>query len=65
MSDYRDLKLPEELCAAAERKFGKTFDNIEVFLDYVLRDLLKDEAEEMDQAEQKIIEERLRELGYF
>ena len=61
----RRVELPEDLCAAAERKFGQRFGSIEELLAYVLQDLLRDEASRLDQAEQSIVEERLRELGYI
>jgi hypothetical protein len=61
----RRLELPEDLCAAAEQKFGQRFGTVEELLAYVLQDLLKDEASRFDQAEQSIVEERLRELGYI
>jgi hypothetical protein len=64
-SDSREVRLPEDLCAAAERKFGQRFSSLEELLTFVLQDLLRDEASRLDQAEQRIVEERLRELGYI
>jgi hypothetical protein len=61
----RAVQLPEDLCAAAEKKFGQTFANVEELLVFVLRDLLRDEAARFDEAEQRFVEERLRELGYL
>ncbi len=65
MTEMRDMQLPADLCAAAEREFGHAFRNLEEFLAFVLRDLLRDEAKQFDQAEQRLVEERLRELGYL
>jgi hypothetical protein len=65
MSEMREVRLPAELCAAAERKFAKKFDSLEELLTFVLQDLSRDEALQLDYAEQSIIEERLRELGYI
>ena len=65
MSILREIRISEELCAAAESKFGRDFKNVEALLEFVLNELLRDDAGEMDQAEQKIIEDRLRELGYI
>jgi hypothetical protein len=59
------VRLPEDLCAAAEQKFGQRFSSLEELLIFVLQDLLRDEASRLDQAEQSIVEERLRELGYI
>jgi hypothetical protein len=66
MSDkMRDLRLPEALCEAVEQRFGKRFGNIEEFLIYVSQRLVNDEAEQMDHNEQRIIEDRLKDLGYI
>jgi hypothetical protein len=65
MSDMRQFQLSEELCGAAERKFAGRFRSVEELLVFVLRDLTADDAFQADHAEQHIIEERLRELGYI
>lgn len=64
-SDVREVRLPDELCSAAERRFGARFGSLEELLVFVLRELLSDQAKEMDQAEQRIIEQRLKDLGYI
>jgi hypothetical protein len=61
----REVRLPSELCQAAEQKFGARFGNIEAFLTFVLQELVRDDAAQMDQAEQRVIEERLKDLGYI
>jgi len=61
----RQISLPEELCAAAERQYGSRFENLESLLEFVLRELTRNEAEALDQAEQAILEQRLRDLGYI
>jgi len=61
----RQISLPEELCAAAEQKFIPRFQNLEALLEFVLRELTQNDAESLDQAEQAILEERLRNLGYI
>jgi hypothetical protein len=61
----RTVQVPEDLCAAAEKKFGTTFANVEELLVFVLRDLLRDEGAKCDEAEQRFVEGRLRELGYL
>jgi hypothetical protein len=55
------VRLPADLCMRAEKKFG----NLEQLLEFVLRDLLNDEAAQRDEAEQRMIEQRLRDLGYL
>jgi hypothetical protein len=65
IGEMRNLQLPEDLCAAAENRFGHEFGGLEGLLVFVLNDLLRDEANSADQSEQKLVEERLRELGYL
>jgi hypothetical protein len=38
---------------------------VDELLAFVLRDLLRDESAQADQAEQRLVEQRLRELGYL
>ena len=63
--NMRNLRLPVELCEAAEKKFGGRFGGLEQFLIFVLQELVRDQAVQMDQNEQRIIEERLKDLGYI
>jgi len=61
----RQIQLPEDLCVAAEKKFAARFHSVEELLEFVLRDLVQDCAVASDENEQRIVEERLRELGYI
>ncbi len=63
--EMRDVRLPAGLCAAAEKRFGQRFANLEELLIFVLRDLSRDDVSALDQSEQRLVEERLRELGYL
>jgi len=63
--EWRELRLPADICAVAEERFGQSFGCLEDLLAFVLRELLRDEARQLDQSEQRIVEERLRELGYI
>lgn len=65
MTVRRQINLPEELCAAAESRFGSGFESLESLLEFVLRELTRTDAESLDKAEQAILEERLRNLGYL
>ena len=65
MPEFREIKLPAELCAAAERKFAPKFGSIEELLTFLLREMTEDTAIRLDEAEQRIIEERLKGLGYI
>lgn len=65
MNGMRTVLLPEELCAQAEQKFAPRFGSLDEFLKSVMAELLRNEAAAMDEREQKIIEERLKGLGYI
>lgn len=60
-----EIRLSASLCRAAEEKFGHRFSNIEELLTFVLQELLRDDASRIDESEARIIEERLRDLGYL
>jgi hypothetical protein len=65
MTETRLVKLPEDLCAAAEKAFAGKFNSVEELLTLLLRDLMAGDALQADEAEQRLVEERLRELGYL
>jgi hypothetical protein len=64
-AEFRDVRLPEDLCQDAERKYGERFGGLEQFLAHILQQLLCDDAKKMDQADQAVIAERLKDLGYI
>jgi len=64
-SEVRDIRLPAELCNDVERCFAARFASVEDLLVFVLQELLRDQAAQMDQAEQRVIEQRLKDLGYI
>ena len=65
MTEMRTVQLPADLCSAAEKNFGHVFVSLEELLIFVLRDLARDEAARSDEDEQRLVEQRLRELGYL
>lgn len=65
VGELRNLRLPASLCERAEQKFGGRFGSLEELLTFVLQELLRDDAAQMDEAERRIIAERLRDLGYM
>jgi hypothetical protein len=65
MPPTRQITLPEELCAAAEQRFGGRFGGVESFLEFVLRELVNNDAVALDKSEQAVLEKRLRDLGYL
>lgn len=64
-SGKRTVELPEELCAQLEKEFGKSFASFEVLLVFIMQNLTQGQATQMDEAERKILEQRLRDLGYL
>ncbi|MBZ5722038.1 MAG: hypothetical protein LAO03_16825 [Acidobacteriia bacterium] len=61
----RQVKLPAALCESIEQRFGKHSDGLEQFLTFVMEELLRDNAAQMDEAEKRLIEQRLKDLGYI
>jgi len=64
-SDLREVSLPAELCNDAERRFAARFGTLEELLVHVLQELLRDKAAQMDESERRVIEQRLKDLGYI
>ena len=60
----RDVRLPSKLCETVEHRFGARFGTLEDLLIHVLEELVRDDPSQMDREEQRIIEERLKDLGY-
>ena len=65
MSRTRTISLPEELCSVAEQKFLHRFGSLEEFVTTLLREMVRDDAVLMDEQEQRVVEERLKGLGYI
>jgi hypothetical protein len=65
MTQYRTVNLPEDLCAAAEKYAAGRFDSLESLVSFLLQEILKDEGVKFDRAEEQMIEQRLRDLGYI
>lgn len=65
LTQKRSVQLSAELCDAAERRYGQRFGSVAELLEAVLRELLNEEAAAMDEAEERLVEQRLRELGYL
>lgn len=65
MNGVRNVDLPEELCISVEKKFAHRFGGVEEILTAALEELVRDDAVRMDEKEERIIEERLKGLGYI
>ena len=64
ISEFREVRVPEELCAAAESRYGRHFTSVEELVAFALRELLRDDVAQLNAEEERIIEQRLRDLGY-
>lgn len=65
MSTSREVRLPEDLCAAAEAKFGGAFSSLDELVIFLLREMVQGDTAEIDEAERQAVEQRLRDLGYI
>ncbi len=65
MTAKRQIFITEELCVSAELRFGSHFSGVEEFIEFLLREILQDDAHALDKAEKSVIEKRLRDLGYL
>ena len=65
MCALREIRLPAELCEAAETRFAGRFQNVEELLTFLLRELTHDDSARLDESERRMIEERLKDLGYL
>ncbi len=65
MTQLRTVSLPQDLCLEAEKQFGGRFGNLEGLLTFVLQEITKVDASRLDAAEEQMIEQRLKDLGYL
>jgi hypothetical protein len=64
-SPSRTLSLPEDLCADAEKWMTGRFDSLESLVSFLLQEIIRDDTGKFDEAEERIVEQRLRDLGYL
>ncbi len=65
MNPYRTVNLPEELCVTAERFMTGRFESLETLISFLLQEVVKDDVSKFDRAEEQMIEQRLKDLGYI
>jgi len=65
MTEFRTVRLPEDLCQEAEKFLTGRFDNLEKLIGFLLQEIVRDDTTRLDQAEQELVQQRLRELGYI
>ena len=61
----RQVTLPGDLCSAAEELYGKRFPSLEKLIVFLLEEVTRQDEMGLDQKEKRIIEERLKALGYI
>ena len=64
-NECRSVRLPEELCEKAEQWMGSRFGSLESLITFVLQEIITDEGTKMDQEEEEMVQQRLRDLGYI
>jgi hypothetical protein len=62
---YRSVQLPESLCSEAEAWLKGRFENLEALIIFSLQEIIKDEGTKLDQQEEEMVQQRLRDLGYI
>ncbi len=65
MTRYRTVHLPEAMWGAAEKLLAGRFENLEALLSFLLQEIVKDDTARFDRAEEQMIEQRLKDLGYI
>ena len=65
MTDFRSVRLPGELCEQAERWLKGRFDSLEALIIFALQEIVNDDGGKLDEQEEKMVQQRLRDLGYI
>lgn len=65
MSQLRTVQLPEDLCVEAEKWMAGRFTGLEELVAFLLREIIQDEDNKLDQQEEELVQQRLRDLGYM
>lgn len=60
----RQIELPEDLCRRVEQLYAHQFPGLEACLSFVLENLINDQSASLDMAEERLVKQRLRDLGY-
>ena len=61
----RTINLPEDVCTEAEKWMAGRFNTLESLLGFLLQEIVRDDAGKLDEAEERIVEQRLKDLGYI
>ncbi len=61
----REVKIPGDIYQAVQDRFGRQFNSVDDFVEFALRELLRDDSGALDESEQQMIQNRLKDLGYL
>jgi hypothetical protein len=62
---WRNVRLPRDLCEAAEKQYADQYGSLEELLTFMLGQISGEEADRLDRSELEIVQQRLKELGYM
>jgi hypothetical protein len=65
MNETREIRVPVDLYAAAEKKFAASFQSVDELVAFVLQELIGCDTVDLDLADQAAVEQRLKDLGYM
>ena len=65
MNQYRSVRLPEELCEKAEQWLKGRFESLEALMTFALQEIIQNQGGKLDQQEEEMVQQRLRDLGYI
>jgi hypothetical protein len=64
-SALREVKIPADVYQAVQDRFGSQFETVDELVEFALRELLRDDSGGLDESEQQMIRNRLKDLGYL
>lgn len=65
VDQYRSVQLPEDLCSEAEVWLKGRFESLEALIIFALQETINDQGAKLDQQEEEMVQQRLKDLGYI
>ncbi len=62
---YRSIRVPEPLCEQAEKWMNGRFESLEALVAFMLQEIVDEKGARLDQQEEELVQQRLRDLGYI
>ena len=63
--EYRSIRVPEPLCDKAERWMNGRFESLEALVAFILQEIVDEKGARLDQQEEELVQQRLKDLGYI